>query len=226
MLLHGWGFDSQIWTPLVSFLEHDYQLYLVDLPGFGLSPYMEWDEFKTALLRQLPQHFALVGWSMGGLMATRLSIEAPERVTQLMNIASSPRFIQDSDWSGVDPAVFNTFYKQFSQDPSQTRITFMKTQLQGQALSEELFAEQSSVMGLRAGLELLINWDLRPFLSKLKQPVCYLFGRLDTIIPRHIMSTMQTRYPDFHYVMFRKSAHAPFLSHQDEFIEILDEFML
>ncbi|MDP3704536.1 MAG: alpha/beta fold hydrolase [Legionellaceae bacterium] len=224
--LHGWGFDSQIWTPLISLLKHNYKLYLVDLPGFGQSPYMEWDDFKAALLQQLPQQFALIGWSMGGLMATRLCIEAPERVTQLMNIASSPRFIQDNDWAGVDPAVFEMFYQQFSQDPSQTRITFMKTQLQGQDLPASWYADQPSVTGLRAGLDLLIHCDLRPHLSSLNVPVCYLFGRLDTIIPRHTMPHMQVQYPDFQYVMFRKAAHVPFLSHQNEFIERLDEFML
>ena len=66
VLFHGWGFDTCVWRSLLPLLTHQYQLYLVDLPGFGLTPLMEWDLFKEALLNQLPRRFALVGWSMGG----------------------------------------------------------------------------------------------------------------------------------------------------------------
>ena len=94
VLLHGWGFDSQIWHSIQPELSNRYQLYLVDLPGFGLSPSVDWENFKSILLKQLPAHFAIAGWSMGGLFATRLAIEAPCRVSHLLNIASSPCFIR------------------------------------------------------------------------------------------------------------------------------------
>lgn len=68
-------------------------MYLVDLPGFGNSGLVGWEDFKKCLLRYLPQEFALIGWSLGGLYATRLALET-DRCSHLLNIAASPCFIK------------------------------------------------------------------------------------------------------------------------------------
>lgn len=68
VLFHGWGFDSQIWSHLIHLLEQSYQLYLVDLPGFGLTPTQDWHAFKVNLLAQLPSIFVVAGWSMEDFM--------------------------------------------------------------------------------------------------------------------------------------------------------------
>lgn len=222
VLFHGWGFDSQIWLPLLPTLINQYQLHLVDLPGFGLTPHMEWEAFKSALLKHLPAKFALVGWSMGGLLATRLAIEEPENVTHLINVASSPYFIRETPWPGIAPTIFRDFYQAFAINSQQILQEFITLQLQGQKV---LTGQPPSLNGLRAGLDLLMRWDLRQNLTQLNQPVCYMFGRLDAIVPHATMVTMQTLYPDFHYVMFPKAAHAPFLSHQNEFITALERFL-
>ncbi len=227
VLFHGWGFDSLIWKPFVAALaaydsKYTYQLYLVDLPGFGCSDYVDWDIFKADLLTQLPPKFGLLGWSMGGLLATRLAIEEPQRVIELFNLTSTPKFIQAGDWKGIDVGVFQQFYQQLIDNPIQTRIQFIQDQLSGQTLSDDLFIIQPSVTGLRAGLDLILTWDLRSLLPQLKIPVYYLFGRLDAIVPRRMMQIMQKTYPQFNYVIFNQSAHAPFLSQPDEFIKILE----
>ncbi len=222
VLFHGWGFDSQIWHPLLPELTNRYQLYLVDLPGFGLTPNMQWEAFKPALLKCLPKKFALLGWSMGGLMATRLAIEEPEHITHLINVTSSPYFIRQVEWPGVVTQVFNDFYQALASNPQQTLQEFITLQLQGQKIFS---GHPPSLHGLREGLDLLMTWDLRQNLTQLNHPVCYMFGRLDAIVPRTTMITMQTIYPHFHYTMFPKAAHAPFLSHTDEFITALEEFL-
>src|SRR3989338_4652661 len=84
VLIHGWGFDSRVWLPLLPMLNQCYELYCIDLPGFGLSPHMNWDAFKQSLLSQLPAQFALAGWSLGGMVGTRLLIEEPHRVSHFM----------------------------------------------------------------------------------------------------------------------------------------------
>ncbi len=58
VLFHGWGFDHRIWADLAPLLSACYTVYLVDLPGFGQTNFMEWAEFKHVLLMQLPAEFA------------------------------------------------------------------------------------------------------------------------------------------------------------------------
>ena len=221
VLFHGWGYDNQIWHAVLPALSCQYQLYLVDLPGFGLSDYMDWNEFKFVLLKKLPEQFALAGWSMGGLFATRLAIDAPTRVTHLLNIASSPRFIKDKHWPGVEREAFVAFYDNLATDPAKTLAQFMGLQWQGHTLP----SRTPSLISLAAGLDALLTWDLRDSLAELTIPVCFLFGRLDTITPRKLMMTMQDRYPNFDYKMFHQAAHVPFLSHREQFSELLNEFL-
>ncbi|WED44298.1 alpha/beta fold hydrolase [Legionella cardiaca] len=224
VFFHGWGFDHKIWLGLAQILENRYTLYLVDLPGFGLSSLMDWPQFKLLLLDKLPDHFAVIGWSLGGLYASKMAIESPERITHLINVASSPRFIKEKDWPGVEQRVFDGFLQNLLVDSQQTISDFVGLQLKNQTYeyNTHLLPERAS---LEAGLRILADWDLREPLRHFTKPTAYLFGRLDAITPRITMPVMQKIYPNFNFTMFNKAAHMPFLSHQNEFISTLEHFL-
>lgn len=224
IFFHGWGFDSQVWMPLVAQLEGKYQLILVDLPGFGQSAMMDWPSFKIQLLTQLPEQFAVLGWSMGGLFATRLALEAPERVTHLINVTSSPRFLLDHDWPGVAHEVFTIFYQNLLKNPRATLDEFVALQVSKHQF-ELALGQLPSSAGLASGLDVLATWDFRQQLKQLARPVCYMFGRLDPIVPVKTMKAMQERHSEFKYVYFNRAAHMPFLSHMDLFISEIQEFI-
>jgi len=223
VLLHGWGFDSQIWSPIIPLLSSKYHLYCVDLPGFGETPWMEWLSFQAILLDKLPATFALAGWSLGGLYATRLAVENTDRVTHLINIASSPRFTQDTNWAGIETGILENFHSNLLENPARTLQQFQALQQHNLSTPQ---GQNPSPQGLQSGLTILRDWDLRTALIPLKKPVCYMFGRLDAIVPANTLTCMQTKYPDFHYILFRKSAHIPFLSESSLFIDALQDFIL
>ncbi|WP_454780835.1 alpha/beta fold hydrolase [Legionella sp. WA2022007384] len=226
VFFHGWGFDSQIWSPLIPKLLMDYQLILVDLPGFGHSSIMDWDLFKTLLLNQLPETFALIGWSMGGLYAMRLATEEPDRVDYLINVTSSPRFLNGEQWSGVSPEIFKKFYERLSKEPHGTLKEFLELNgLTSDGESQHLPNKLPSQEGLESGLKSLETWDLREQLKQFSKPTCFIFGRLDPIVPIKTMSSMQLIYPDGHFVLFKKAAHMPFLTHADLFIDEVRGFI-
>lgn len=224
VFFHGWGFDQQVWQSLIPELKNHYQVILIDLPGFGSTTMMDWLAFKGQLLRLLPHEFALAGWSMGGLFATRLAIEEPLRVKYLLNINSSPRFIAEGNWPGVARDVFVQFYDNLAFDINKTLNEFVALQL-NKIKSPLVLNSSSTPEGLKAGLVTLDTWDLRNQLTTIIQPVCYMFGRLDPITPVKTMNAMQLSYPDFKYVLFNKAAHMPFLSHPDLFIAEVLEFI-
>jgi len=159
VLLHGWGFDGRVWDSVSQFLIQNYTVYQVDLPGFGRSDLMDFASFKQLLLDQIPQQVVLLGWSMGGLFATRLALEAPLRITRLINVASSPCFLRHKNWPGVSLDVLNTFHQRLSSDPSGTVDLFISMQLHGistlarQSLIETLsdIAPDSLQSGLSMG---------------------------------------------------------------------------
>lgn len=223
VLLHGWGFDHRIWASLAAELQSHFTLYLVDLPGFGQTEWMDWQGFKDRLLATLPPQVAVSGWSMGGLYAMRLAIEAPERVSHLMVTASSPRFIRSADWPGVEKRVFDGFFDKLSQDPQQTLAEFIT--LQSRHAPPQAVSYQASVFALQQGLQVLNEWDLRDDLLQFSKPTCFAFGRLDAITPRLTLEAMVEKYPSFHYELFPKAAHMPFLSHQAAYLTMLLDFL-
>lgn len=226
VLFHGWGFDSQIWQTIVPdllALPTPYQVYLVDLPGFGGSSQMDWDEFKHTLLSQVPMQFILCGWSLGGLFATRLAQEAPQRVKKLLQITSSPYFLQAPNWAGIAPAILDDFYHLFIKAPQLTRHQFVQTQLPSGEKSPIDDEQTVNIAGLEAGLSVLKHWDLRRSLAQLDMPVAYLFGRLDRIVSYKIRDNLQECYPHFHYTLFARAGHMPFLSHRAAFLAWIQE---
>lgn len=224
VLIHGWGFDHQIWMSFAEMMSEGNQLFLVDFPGFGETPMMSWDAFKEALVAKLPKTFGIVGWSMGGMIATRLALELSGRVTQLINIASTPKFTADLDWPGVERHVFDGFYNQFIENPFKTRQQFMRVQLQGHhSKCSSMMQMKASQQGLQQGLDILKHWDLRTQLHSIDIPVSYFFGRLDALVPCTVMEQMKKIYPMFDYFLLDKAAHIPFLSHQQVFLSCFKE---
>lgn len=222
VFFHGWGFDGSIWESVVPLLAENYQVFIVDLPGFGSSDLMDWSAFKTKLITYLPETFALIGWSMGGLFATRLALEEPNRVTHLLNCCSSPCFVARESWPGVPLIVFQNFYSNLAMDLQNTLNDFVS--LQTNKMKVELKQlKLPTLHALQGGLAILEKWDLRPELSSLRAQTHYLFGRLDPITPVKTMEAMQLTYPEFEYTLFNKSAHMPFLSQSHEFINLIKE---
>lgn len=223
VFFHGWGFDSTIWHPLLPQLMNEFQVFLVDLPGFGFSKAVKWSSFKNKMLPLLPKQFALAGWSLGGLYATRLALEAPDRVTHLLNITSTPRFVKDATWPGIERCVLEAFDRELTLNVEQVMEDFAVLQLQEKR--EQIAPSNYTKQGLQSGLNSLLHEDFRSNLARLTIPVCYLFGRLDKIVPHHTLSVMKKWYPQFEYALFRRAAHVPFLSQQHDFLITLKDFI-
>lgn len=217
VLFHGWGFTSQIWDFLIPLLP-EYQLIMVDLPGFGGSKLCEWDYFRTHLLSYLPHQFAVAGWSLGGLYATKLAFECPSQVSHLINIASSPYFLAEEGWPGISVQNFSKFQHNLVSNPKQALMEFV--QLQAGKLNYEP-EHIPTFEALELGLHYLKHWDLRPSLKQLNQATTYIFGRLDPIVPARLMTLMQATFPQFQYSLFDKAGHMPFLSHPNLFVSQL-----
>jgi pimeloyl-ACP methyl ester carboxylesterase len=98
LMLTGTGSTMSEWDPaLLRLLARDHRLILFDYPGVGLSGPWHGRSFDsladaTAGLMEaigLPRADVL-GWSMGGFVAQRLSVEHPGRVAHLILAGTNP----------------------------------------------------------------------------------------------------------------------------------------
>jgi len=235
VLLHGWGVNSAIFEPLVTQLCDEFNVTCLDLPGFGdkADDYpvsYTLDNIAAIVANLIPENSIVAGWSLGGLVATKVALKHPEKVDKLIHIASSPCFVAKDQWPGIKPDVLSMFHQQLEANISKTLSGFLKLQAMGSPhvredirLIQQLVEQkpQPSKFVLDKGLDILESCDLREHLSQLKQPLLRVYGKLDSLVPHKAIDIIDQLVPNSDSIVLAKASHAPFISHQSEFIEVL-----
>ncbi|HCH38743.1 MAG TPA: pimeloyl-[acyl-carrier protein] methyl ester esterase, partial [Enterobacter sp.] len=134
VLLHGWGLNAEVWRCVSEELASHFTLHLVDLPGYGRSRgfgAQTLAQMAQCVLAQAPEKAIWLGWSLGGLVASQVALQAPERVSALVTVASSPCFSAREAWPGIKPEVLAGFQHQLSEDFQRTVERFLALQTMG-----------------------------------------------------------------------------------------------
>lgn len=241
VVLHGWGLNGAIWTPVQDELARLGRLTRLDLPGYGESPWppersLNFTQLCELTLDALPARCHLIGWSLGGLVATQLALQAPARVASLTTVASSPYFpAEPPAWPGIEPSILSQFGKQLSKDFRRTVERFLALQSLGsphakqdvKAIKEWLFSKpMASVEVLDAGLDMLAEVDLREQLQQLTLPFLRIYGRLDALVPSTVAEQVDQLAPHSERFIAPQCSHTPFISAPETFCEVWREFFL
>jgi 2-succinyl-6-hydroxy-2,4-cyclohexadiene-1-carboxylate synthase len=93
VLLHGFGGTHRAWDPVLPELDHErYNPIVPDLRGHGTKAGVRpisFDGCVADVLAAAPDEFILCGYSMGGRVAQRIALAAPERVAHLILVSTS-----------------------------------------------------------------------------------------------------------------------------------------
>lgn len=236
VLLHGWGLNAQVWRYIAERLAPHFRLHLVDLPGYGRSEgFSELSllEMAEQVLSVAPAKAVWLGWSLGGLVASQIALNAPQRVEALITVASSPCFAAQEQWPGILPDVLGNFQQQLSADFQRTVTQFLALQTLGSDSARHdarllksvvLELPTPSVEVLNGGLEILRREDLRQSMVHLSVPLLRIYGALDGLVPRSIVPLLDSLWPHSVSKVIDKAAHAPFISHPDIFCELVRDF--
>ncbi|MCX2945484.1 pimeloyl-ACP methyl ester esterase BioH [Rahnella perminowiae] len=238
VLLHGWGLNAEVWRYTAERLAPHFCLHLIDLPGYGRSEGfgpMTLEDMAETVLTVMPEKASLLGWSLGGLVASQIALSVPQRVEKLITVASSPCFTAHEDWPGIRPDVLKGFQHQLSEDFQRTVERFLALQTLGSdSARQDARLLKSIVLGqpvpsvdvLNGGLEILRNVDLRQPMTALTLPVLRIYGALDGLVPRKMVPLLDAILPGSRSEIIEKAAHAPFISHPETFCEIVGRFLI
>ncbi len=200
VFLHGWGASAQIWQNFTQNFPAAFECW--DLPGFessAISTPKSLTSYLNDCVEHLPAPCVLVGWSLGGMLATRLASMAPEKVVGLVTLATNPKFVASDNWpEGMAPEVFNAFVSGFQAAPQKTFQRFCALQAKGdchaKAVMKALKTFEPTSAQVQAWSEAL-GWlavlDNREALAQLKLPQLHLFGKYDALVSNAVAKRLE-----------------------------------
>lgn len=238
VLLHGWAMHSGIWGPMVAHLARSHRVHAVDLPGHGHSAPIApctLDAIVAAVDAALggePRPLDVLGWSFGGLVAMRWAQSRPARVKRLVLACTTPKFVAGADWPHAMPVeAIARFGDELHVAWKLTVQRFLALQVHNSehgratlaAMREQLWARgEPARPALSAALDVLVAADLRPEAPRIAQSTLVIAGGRDTLTPPDAGRWLAAAIPGARFLEIVGSAHAPFLSHHDEFLAALE----
>lgn len=239
VFIHGWGLNSGVWQPCVQQLQNNFQVITVDLPGFGInvdyqvSPYTV-ENIAASIADIIDEPAVIIGWSLGGMLATELACNHPEKVKGLVTVASTPYFVEQESWPGIRPEVLTLFHRQLEDDTQKTINNFLKIQAMGSPhLRHDIKQLRDLIMqypmpnkqSLDLSLRFLENEDQRQQLSQVTQPFLRMYGKLDGLVPKAVIKKVSILATNSKVIIFEKASHAPFISELESFVVQLSDWV-
>lgn len=237
VLIHGWGVHSGFWKPILDRLANFFCITTIDLPGFGRSP-MRMDQpynlsnLTDQIIAAIPERSILLGWSLGGLIATYIAVAYPHRVEKLICVASTPKFIKAAGWPGIKATLFDRLVATINDASEDTLARFLALQFRNTAISrhniiplrKKLFEHGlPNPAALYGGLEIIRDTDLREQVANLQCPAMYILGNQDVLVPTAIAVKINQILCSG-YIHILQACHAPFLSNTENFLQVVHHF--
>ncbi|WP_353087329.1 alpha/beta hydrolase [Stenotrophomonas sp.] len=100
LMIPGLNSGAQVWRDTCAALQPQVQCHLVQLPGFAGAPAVASDDFLSAMRDRLLaysadrklDHPAVIGHSLGGVLALQMAIAAPPKIGPLVIVDALPYF--------------------------------------------------------------------------------------------------------------------------------------
>lgn len=198
VLLHGWGCDSRIWQPLLPLLRDWADVITVDIRYAETAV----DALVDAIVAGLPEHFILCGWSLGGMLATRVAVNFSDRVFGLITLSTNLSFVEKPFWrSALASATFEQFYTLFDNNPDKGLQRFLLLEVHGDQSARQQLQwlqqlQRESALDpqcLLSGLQLLAEIDNTHNVPQIVCPALYVFGEHDALVPVKVVTVIEAK---------------------------------
>ena len=216
ILVHGLGGSTRWWARNASTLAEHHAVHLLNLPGFGalrprgprfaLREAADWIADWIGAVGIGPCH--LVGHSMGGYIAVRLTARRPDLVRRLTLVA---------------PAGVPTGRRMASYGVPLLAASLAATPSFLPVLALDVMRAGPLTI-LRAARELLAE-DVRDDLRAIATPTLLIWGDRDPLVPPSLGPAMREEIRDARLVLLRGAGHVPQFDCPQEFNAALLRFL-
>ncbi len=219
LFLHGWGQNIQMMEPIAKPFIDDFDITIIDLPGFGLSdtPDSIWTIYDYAkCINKLCKELdivspILVGHSFGGKVA--LAYASMYDVSKLILFASPFR-------KGIEKLSLKTkMLKKLKKVPGLDRIG----EIAKKYIGSTDYKNASPLM--REILVEHVNLDISNDIKKIKAPTLIVWGTLDSAVDVSEAYVLESLIKDAGVVIFEGCTHYAYLENLGGTINVMNSFL-
>ena len=244
LFAHGFGCDQNMWRFITPAFEDEYRIVLFDYVGHGGSDVSAYDPARYESLGGYARDIldivheldlrdvVLVGHSVSSIVGVLAAIAEPERFARVIMVSPSPRYINDPpDYhGGFDRADIEGLLEMMDKNyigwANFLAPAIMKNPDRPE-LSRELEASFCSTDPIiaRRFAEATFFADNREDLAAVRVPSLIMQCSDDTIAPPEVGDYLHQVLPASTLRVLRATGHCPHMSHPDETIDVIREYL-
>lgn len=202
--------DARLFGPQIAELSSEFAVMVAPVTGGERI-----EEIASGLLDQLPRRFALAGLGFGGMVAMELLRRAPDRVSRLMLISTTPLAETPQVAAAREPRIIKartgSFEEVIAQEFPSSRLApgAFRREVQelamdmGRILGPEVFVRQSRALQRRR--------DQQSTMRICKVPTMVLCGEHDQVLPVKRHSFLSELIPNAALRVLPDTGHLPCL---------------
>lgn len=244
LFLHSYLWDAAMWVPQVAALSATYRCIVPELWGHGRSDVLpsmptsldELTEDYWALTQALGiERFAVVGLSVGGMIAVHLAVKHSEAVAALVVMdshvgaeptASQARFFQMLDaverFGSIVPPIAEATVPFFFAD-----VTLARRPEMVEAFKTHLVTMSRDVIPtiVALGRAIFGRASILERLPELRIPTLFVAGEQDRSRPPHEAEEMARLVPNAKVTIIREAGHICTQEQPEQVTQVLTEFL-
>lgn len=243
LLAHGFGCDQNMWRYVTPAFAEDFRIVLFDYVGSGRSDKSRYDRERYGSLDGYAQDVldvihaldlrdvTFVGHSVSSMIGVLAANREPDRFAQLVFIGPSPRYINDDGYVGgfergdID-GLFEMMDRNFIGWANFLAPAIIKNSDRPE-LGEELtqsFCSTDPVIARRFA-EATFYADNRSDLAAMTVPSLILQCSEDMVAPLEVGEYLHAQLPSSTLRVMKANGHCPHMSHPDETIALMKEYL-
>lgn len=239
VLLHGFTANKDNFTRIARYLNRDFHLIIPDLPGFGDASAP--DDARYDAEAQIPRLIAFLdaldlkepvhlgGNSMGGLLAARLALAAPERVASLWLLAPGGLAGETTSavWQQYEETGRNPLMPQSVDDYDQTlELVFHEPPFMPwfvrDTLAERTVSRRDHYQ--RILKQLRADAPLNEQIKAIETPTLLVWGMEDQVLHPSGADAWLNAHEDTHFQALEGVGHLPMLEAPEQTAEGFKQF--
>jgi len=226
LLLHGLFGALSNWEDVIKAFSSHYKILIPLMPVYEL-PLLSTNVSSLAkFVQKFVEYkkldkFVLLGNSLGGHVALVYTLSHPEHVERMMLTGSSGLY---------EESMGGTFPKRENYEYIKERVqyTFYAPETASKELVDEVFEivnNRNKVIRIITMAKSAMRHNLKQELSKIKIPVCLIWGTDDRVTPPPVAEEFHQLLVNSELNWVEKCGHAPMMERPSEFNAILSKFL-